>query len=312
MKIAYITDTHWRYMRPKCRADKDYLQTILGEFEYVLANCKSLGIKYLLHAGDVFDKPYISKDSTQALTVATAITSLLKEYNITMIVSPGQHDEFGQNSDSVDRSFLHMMVLTGLVKVSHATPIEIKDGTEKITVVGYPFEHPEQEEALNGAKKTTGFEIGMFHATLGYASQGYSKSIEACDPGCDVAVFGDVHDFVCEGYEHKSGCVSFCTGAFSQLTTKDVTRVLQFGVIEIEKGALLSYTTYELPISYDDSRFDIRGIDAKESGKLKALGAAVKRATSLQGENHSDMVKRIGKGLFGDRVINLVLDNMVE
>ena len=59
MRILYFTDTHIRATNPKSRKDNFY-ETLITKFEEVSKIIHEENVDYVIHGGDLFDRPYTS------------------------------------------------------------------------------------------------------------------------------------------------------------------------------------------------------------------------------------------------------------
>lgn len=309
MDFIYLTDTHFRATKPQARTDSDYVENCIKDFEEVLIYATKNSITHILHAGDFFNKGYISKDSSGSVALFTKLCKMLNRYNITVITTLGQHDTDNRNQASYLENYLGLMEFMGLVEV-------LLDGDyrklDNVNVLGFGYDCEKLPDALNGTlpdlHKSKNATIALFHASCGWKHQGLDYAVEDLDPKFDMCLFGDIHDF--EG-EHKfaSGGIALAAGSFCQMSVKDIDRVPSFYHIKVSESGKLSYELHKLkPI---EDRFSHDNVLKKENSNIDALEAAILRAQEVKSESQEERVHRLGKELnFTKTQIDLVVNNL--
>lgn len=110
MKFLYITDTHIRGDNPASRKD-NFTESLLEKFKEIGNIIKEKNIDYLLHGGDIFERPDI------ALSVVNRFVNIIKTYNIPIFLIGGNHDMFGFNPKTLDRTILRLLSTVDLLKL---------------------------------------------------------------------------------------------------------------------------------------------------------------------------------------------------
>lgn len=133
MRILYFTDTHIRGNNPKSRKDNfvDTLKEKLEELVRVSQECK---VDYIFFGGDLFDRPDVSP-------------SIVKEFIAYFMGFPqpiyaisGNHDVYGQNPSTINRTVLGILDAVGIVKLlslDERVYLE-KDGV-RLQLTGCPY-----------------------------------------------------------------------------------------------------------------------------------------------------------------------------
>lgn len=310
MRLVYVTDTHWKTKRPTCRVDENYFSSVLTDLEFMLEYCSRNNIQAVLHAGDVFDSPDVAKNAATALRAVTAIVTLLKKHGVHIYTVLGQHDTYARSTSEWEAgSGLKMLVEAGVATVvsSEMPPLRLSDS---VVLAGCGYDDPLLDKYLYGDesyRKNGDYKndilVQMFHASVGYAGQA-SIDIRDISPDVDVALFGDIHNFVCME-ELKNGAVAIAAGAFSQLRKEDLDR--RIGFWDLQLGENCEATFIEVPY-VTQGRMDEEAIARGDKTKLEALAASIKRAESVQGETHPEMATRIAEAAnIRKESLNLVL-----
>ena len=96
-KFGFITDTHYDY-RYESRKD-DTLKTLLDKTRQAYGWFKSVGCKFVVHGGDMFDRHRIYN-----FDLLAKVRNTLKESGLTTWFIMGQHDLSGYNADTLSAS----------------------------------------------------------------------------------------------------------------------------------------------------------------------------------------------------------------
>lgn len=110
MNFLYLTDTHIRGTSPKNRKD-NIVETLEEKFKEIVALCHKYSIDYVLHGGDLFDRPDIS------VSIVSRFAKILNEINVPMYTICGNHDIYGHNPDTINRSMLGLFDAIDIVRV---------------------------------------------------------------------------------------------------------------------------------------------------------------------------------------------------
>lgn len=115
MKLLFFTDTHIRMSKPRNRLD-DFYETTLKKLEEIKNYANENKIDYVLHGGDLFDRP----DS--AIKPTSEVGKILSSFNMPIYIVAGNHDIFGYNTKTLNRTML------GLLDNFHVLNIIPEDG----------------------------------------------------------------------------------------------------------------------------------------------------------------------------------------
>ena len=117
IKFIHVTDIHIMGRTPKYRKD-DFLQTALKKISWVQEYAKSVGATAILCTGDLFDR------ADTAYSVLNDLMPVMQSSEVPWISIIGNHDEYGYNPDTIDRTPMGTLIKTGLIKyVSYDNPV---------------------------------------------------------------------------------------------------------------------------------------------------------------------------------------------
>jgi DNA repair exonuclease SbcCD nuclease subunit len=164
MKLLYFTDTHIRGTNPKNRLD-DFVQALESKFIEIAGIVKEHKVDYVIHGGDLFDRPDIS------ISVVSRFASILKLIEKPIYIVSGNHDIFGHNPETLDRTMLGLLKSFEFLKVlNKGKPVMLeKDGIKvQITGVPYSYEIDTSPESyiLKSIEKDASYSINVVHGML--------------------------------------------------------------------------------------------------------------------------------------------------
>jgi exonuclease SbcD len=135
MRILYFTDTHIRGTNPKNRKD-DFVKSLELKFEEIVEIVKDKDIDYVIHGGDLFDRPDIS------ISVVSKFTNIIKKINVPIYIVSGNHDIFGHNPSTIDRTMLGLLKsLDFLNIVDLKSKIVLEKDEVKVQLTGLPYSY---------------------------------------------------------------------------------------------------------------------------------------------------------------------------
>ena len=102
MKLLFVTDTHIRGTSPRSRTD-DFQETMQQKLNEVIEIAKREKVDFILHGGDVFDRPNLSP------TVVRHFVSILKQSPVPIYAIAGNHDIYGHNPLTIERTMLGLL-----------------------------------------------------------------------------------------------------------------------------------------------------------------------------------------------------------
>ncbi|WMM26548.1 metallophosphoesterase [Tissierella sp. MB52-C2] len=166
MKLLFFTDTHIRGNTPKNRKDifVDTLEQKLIEINEIIKKNK---IDFVLHGGDLFDRPDVS------IAVASKFAMILDKIQVPFYLISGNHDIYGHNPDTVNRTMLGLLDALGVVNlVKSGDKIFLQKDNIKIQLTGQPYVYDidaldkRDYYILKDVDNDVNFSIHMVHGML--------------------------------------------------------------------------------------------------------------------------------------------------
>ncbi|MDR7856210.1 metallophosphoesterase [Tissierella sp.] len=166
LKLLFFTDTHIKGISPKNRKDS-FIDTVEKKFTEISSIIKQNNVDFVLHGGDLFDRPDIS------ISIVSRFASILNDINVPIYLISGNHDIYGHNPDTVKRTMLGLMDVLGVIKLINSGEKAIleKDGI-KVQLTGQPYvydiDSPNNIDyyLLSEVPKDINFSIHMVHGML--------------------------------------------------------------------------------------------------------------------------------------------------
>ncbi|MBD1373187.1 metallophosphoesterase family protein [Hazenella sp. IB182357] len=135
MRILYFTDTHIRGTTPRSRTD-DFLATLREKIEEVIEIADKEQVDYVLHGGDVFDRPNLSP------AVVREFAALFRKLNVPIYTIAGNHDIYGHNPQTIDRTMLGLLDAFGTVRLLHeGDRVKLHQNGITVQLSGMPFHY---------------------------------------------------------------------------------------------------------------------------------------------------------------------------
>lgn len=135
MKLLFVTDTHIRGTSPRSRTD-DFQETMQKKLHEVIEIAKSKEVDYILHGGDVFDRPNLSP------TVVRHFVSIFKKSPVPIYAISGNHDIYGHNPLTIERTMLGLLDAFGILQLIDAgEKIRLEKNGIVVQLSGTPFHY---------------------------------------------------------------------------------------------------------------------------------------------------------------------------
>lgn len=133
MKILYFTDTHIRGTNPKNRTD-NFTQALANKISEIIELTNDLEIDYIIHGGDLFDRPDLS------VAVVSRFAKLLRKIKAPFYIVCGNHDIFGHNPKTIDRTMLGLLDSLDFINViEEGKKVILKKDDIKVQLTGQPY-----------------------------------------------------------------------------------------------------------------------------------------------------------------------------
>lgn len=195
MKLLFFTDTHIRNKNFENRKD-DYLQTVHRKLNEIREIGEREQVDCYLHGGDVFDRPDIS------LKTASEFARLFRRYKKPIYVISGNHDIYGHNPESIDRSMLGLYDALGVMHlIEQDKPVILTEGDMRIQISAAPYRYDiDQDEKSSYFPKRQdhiSHHILMVHSILlekpFISTVAHTLIDEISDTDADIVLAGHYH-----------------------------------------------------------------------------------------------------------------------
>lgn len=135
MRLLYFTDTHLRGTNPKNRKD-DFVQTLENKLNEVVDIINNKDIDYVIHGGDLFDRPDIS------VSIVSKFAKILKAIKVPFYIVSGNHDMFGHNPLTINRTMLGLLDnLDFFTVINKNEKILLTKENLTVQLTGQPYEY---------------------------------------------------------------------------------------------------------------------------------------------------------------------------
>lgn len=146
MKILYFTDTHIRATNPKSRKDNFY-ETLITKFEEVSKIIHDENVDYVIHGGDLFDRPDTS------ILVSTEFANLIKSFERPTYIVSGNHDIFGHNPKTIDRTMMGLLANLDIFNLLNDKKYILEKDGIKVQLTGNPYSYDvDEKNKIDGYK----------------------------------------------------------------------------------------------------------------------------------------------------------------
>lgn len=132
MKLLYLTDTHIRGTSPKNRLD-DYCETLKEKLKEISNIVKEEKIDFVLHGGDLFDRPDVS------VSIVSEFAQIFQSFGVPIYIISGNHDIFGHNPDTLDRTMLGLLCNLGIMHLVNYKKIILEKDKLRVQLTGSPY-----------------------------------------------------------------------------------------------------------------------------------------------------------------------------
>ena len=236
MKLLFFTDTHIRATNPRNRLDNFY-ESILTKLEEIKDYANSEKVDYVIHGGDLFDRP----DS--AIKSTGEVGKILANFNMPIFIVAGNHDIFGYNKGTLNRSMLGLLDNLSILRLIPDGGIELSDDDTKILLLGKDYSSDLDLDKSNYiVKKDADYIINIVHGFL--TDRPFIKHVphilvgEILDTDADITLSGHYHT----GYPTQihGGKYFSNPGSMVRITNSiaEINRKPKFLVINIDKKGI--------------------------------------------------------------------------
>lgn len=211
--IVFVGDTHLNYIAPRSRID-DYPETCVKKLDMLRNMCKQRGFKDVAFMGDIFHKPKQPVDYLFKIMVAL---KRFKEDGIRCYTIVGNHDEYNERLDSMDRTSLGILIEAGVLKSFHRVSFKTTGGTVNM----YGFHYSEDPIPVM-EQDSSELPIGDYNIMIAHMfyefdlSKDSLKEKDIVNLGYDLYALG--HDHVNYPTEHVGSATIVRPGSFMRGT----------------------------------------------------------------------------------------------
>lgn len=132
MRLLFFTDTHIRSSNPRNRLDDFYAST-LEKLEEIKDYANENKVDYILHGGDLFDRP----DS--AIKPTSEVGKILSSFNMPIYIVAGNHDIFGYNTKTLNRSMLGLFHSLEVLNIIPEDGVLLEEKDTTVLVLGKDY-----------------------------------------------------------------------------------------------------------------------------------------------------------------------------
>jgi DNA repair exonuclease SbcCD nuclease subunit len=237
MRILYFTDTHIKGTNPKNRKD-DFVASLEEKFREIVSIVKEKDIDFVIHGGDLFDRPDIS------ISVVSRFTTILKKIEKPIYIVSGNHDIFGHNPSTIDRTMLGLLKSLDFIGViERDKPMIIEKSGMKVGLTSLPYTYDidatPEGYILKEAQENVDYSIHVVHGML--LDRPFVKGIpytlidDIVDTAADITLSGHYH----AGFKtiEKNGKYFVNPGSLVRVTNslKEIERVPQVAIMDLDK-----------------------------------------------------------------------------
>ncbi|CCJ33811.1 metallophosphoesterase family protein [Caloramator australicus] len=242
MKFLFFTDAHIRGNNPRSRKDNFY-ETLKEKLNELVDVAQDNKIDHIIFGGDLFDRPDIS------LAVVKDFIKIIKNFPLPILCVIGNHDVYGQNPYTVNRTVLGLLEELGIVEfLSNAPKIINTEHNKTIQITGshyfYDIDGPDKVSYIVKEKKCD-YAIHVAHGFL--LEKPFNNEVRytliddiASLTLADITLVGHYHSGFGVKKYHDKFFVN--PGAISRIsnTVSEIYRTPSYAIIEIDENINIS------------------------------------------------------------------------
>ncbi len=241
MKILFFTDTHIKSRNPSSRID-NYEQSLYKKIEEIRDISIDENVDVILHGGDLFDKADV------AIKTASKFGNLLQTFKKNIYIISGNHDIYGYNPKSIDRSMMGLFDSLDVLKlIEEGKPLIFEKNGLKVQISGQPYVNDidSSDKSHYYPKRLDGvdYHILVIHSFLLYKkfidNVEYTLIDQIMDTDCDIVLSGHYHSGfktvkVNEKYFANPGSIARMTNTESEKNRTPKILILELTKDDIE------------------------------------------------------------------------------
>ncbi|TDT61547.1 metallophosphoesterase [Fonticella tunisiensis] len=281
IKLLYFTDTHIRGNNPKSRKD-NFTESLKRKFGEIAKVCSEESIDYVLFGGDLFDRPDVS------LSIVKDFLGVLKTMPLPIYAVLGNHDVYGQNPDTVNRTIIGLLDTLGIIKLIYrGEKIYLKKEGITLQLTGcsyyYDIDVSESRQGYITDKRDCDYSIHMAHGFL--MDKPFIQGIPYTliddivnKTQADITLCGHYHTGF--GIKKMDGKYFINPGAIARIsnTISEVERIPSYLIIEL--GNEIKLTIKELICARPGDEVLDRDILRREEFRQQTLNRFIQQVNS--------------------------------
>ncbi|SEF46452.1 DNA repair exonuclease SbcCD nuclease subunit [Caloramator fervidus] len=236
MRFLFFTDLHIRGNNPRSRKD-NFVETLKAKLNELVEISINENIDKVLFGGDLFDRPDVS------ISVVKDFIKIIKNFPTPILCVIGNHDVYGQNPNSVNRTILGLLEELKIVEfLDHQPKIFYTNNGKSIQVTGSNYYYNvdgKDKSAYIVNKKFADYAIHVVHGFLlekPFNNEVNYTLIDDIAPftAADVTLAGHYHN----GFGIKNYCNKYFInpGAISRISNalSEIRRIPSYVIIDID------------------------------------------------------------------------------
>jgi len=239
LRILYFTDTHIRGTTPKNRKD-NILETLENKFNELVQLVKEKNIDFVLHGGDLFDRPDISP------SIVRKFAMILNKISVPIYMIAGNHDIYGHNPNTLPRTMLGLFDGIGILQlIGEDNTILLEKDDIKVQLTGSPYKYGIDSSndkslyLLEDKDENVDYAIHLTHGML--LDKPFIKGVphtiidDILDTKADITLAGHYHSGF--GIKEYEGKYFINPGSFIRITNsiKEINRMPRVLIIDLNK-----------------------------------------------------------------------------
>src|SRR5690625_691232 len=245
IKLIYFGDPHIRGTNPRNRKD-DYKEALKNKFREIFSLAKYKEVEAIITPGDIFDRPEVTNG------VLLEFAEVIKESPVPIYTTAGNHDIYGYNLDTYNRTSLRVLelIIPQLEVINDNTKnillVDDEDSQNAVSLSFQPYSHEIDKEGFGYSPQNNQYPIAFkIHTAHGMLLDHDPKVFDRFTYVGDVKTDADLvlcdHDHLGFGrYDRADGKTFLNPGAICRLSASEaeVRRTVNVALITVEDNEL--------------------------------------------------------------------------